>query len=124
MINGQLRKARQPLQDMFAATIELTSNVIARPASEHALANVKAISSFVRFLETLKYKKGCDLTRLLNGCTILEKVAKDAVMGEQSTHYEAVRVYHLFILLAHSSLMLASSSSRALPAIGCLRKLS
>ncbi|THY49766.1 hypothetical protein D6C97_07236 [Aureobasidium pullulans] len=81
----------QPLQDMFAATIELTSNVIARPASEHALAIVKAISSFVRFLETLKYKKGCDLTRLLNGCTILEKVAKGAVMGEQSTHYEAVR---------------------------------
>ncbi|THY30295.1 hypothetical protein D6D00_02969, partial [Aureobasidium pullulans] len=81
----------QPLQDMFAATIELTSNVIARPASEHALANVKAISSFVRFLETLKYKKGCDLTRLLNGCTILEKVAKGAVMGEQSTHYEAAR---------------------------------
>ncbi|THY91448.1 hypothetical protein D6C92_06273 [Aureobasidium pullulans] len=83
--------ARQPLQDMFAATIELTSNVIARPATEHALANVKAISSFVRFLETLKYKRGCDLTRLLNGCTILEKVAKGAVMGEQSTHYEAVR---------------------------------
>jgi hypothetical protein len=77
---------------MLAATLELTSSVLALPDSDHALANVRAISSFVRFLETLKHNKWCDVTRLLDGCSIMERVVKAAVLEEQSAHTEAVQV--------------------------------
>jgi hypothetical protein len=91
-------RSRNLLQDMLAATLELTSNVLALPDSDHALANVKAISSFVRFLENLKHDKLCDVTRLLDGCVVMEKVVKGAVLGEQSIHMEGVQVGSMFCL--------------------------
>lgn len=81
---------------MLAPVLELTSNVLVSPDSEHALANVKAISSFVRFLEDLKYNKGCDVTRLVDGCMILEHAVKGAVLDDQSVHVEAVEVGRVF----------------------------
>jgi len=84
---------------MLAAIIELISNVLADPDSEHALANVKAISSFVRFLKTLKYDRGCEVTCLLGGCIIMEKTAKSFVLGEPNIHVEAIQVGPAFSLL-------------------------
>lgn len=73
--------------------------MLAHPDSEHALANVKAMSSFVRFLKTLKYDKGCDVTCLLGGCLIMEKAAKSFVLGEPNAHVVAIQVGSAFTLL-------------------------
>jgi hypothetical protein len=86
---------------MLAATLELISDVLLFPDSEYALANVKAIGSFVRFLQDLKYNRGCDVTRLLEGCIILEKAVKGAVLGENGVHVEAVQVGQVFKPASH-----------------------
>ena len=104
---------------MLAATIELTSDVLTFPDSEHALANVKAISLFVRFLRTLKYVKKCDVTRLLDGCIIMEKAAKGAVLGELNTNVEAIQVGPVFTVLlgfanASQSFLACSPGNRLL----------
>ena len=104
---------------MLAATVELTSHVLTFPDSEHVLTNVKAISSFVRFLKTLKYEKGCDVSRLLDGCIIMEKAAKSAVLGEPNAHVEAIQVSPASIVLVvfanlSQSLLTCSPGNRLL----------
>jgi len=104
---------------MLAATIELTSNVLTRPDSEHALANVKAISQFVRFLKTLKYDRGCDVTCLLGSCIIMEKAAKSFVLGESNAHVVAIQVgsaftIHLLSANLRQSLLTCSPGNKLL----------
>lgn len=76
-VSSNIRKRRTLCYPLSAALI-LLSNILADPAAKQVEADVKTVGQFVEFLKSLQ-SDGCDVRRLLDGCTRLYETARHAV---------------------------------------------
>ncbi|GAB1316919.1 Activator of stress genes 1 [Madurella fahalii] len=69
----------------LSASIVLLAIVCKEPAHPEAPSDLSLLAWFVRFLEKVIHNEGCDLQRMLDGVSIFQKVATDAVSAALSS---------------------------------------
>lgn len=62
----------------LCASLTLITAVIEDPSEHQAPLDVSLVGEFVRFLERLKVQEGCDVQRILEGCSRLRNIAASA----------------------------------------------
>ena len=63
----------------LCATIILVAQIMGDPHNPNAMSYVELIGSLAKFLDSLQQKEGLDLGRFVMGCTVFERISRDAV---------------------------------------------